>query len=232
MPRRPARILNIIISVIFLIVGIYLNLLFISANKYPPVDQSVIVDLPFEGTWIATGAGASILTNHHDRIPSQKYAIDISRVGKNGKLFNGAEESNTYGAEILSPVDGKVVYIIDTLPDHPVRERDKLAGNHIVIQFHDTLYAALAHLQPYSIPLKVGDNVQSGALIGKAGMSGNTDICHLHIHIQDGPVYNIETSKTYPIRFKKFQRKRFLFWHNQEDQYLLSNDWVKYPVDQ
>ena len=230
-PKLLNRILNLTFVLAIAFVGIYLVNLFVQASKYPDVEKSAIVSLPFEGTWIATGAGATGLTNHHDKIPSQKYAVDISRVGSNGKLFTGAgvgkEESNTYGADVLSPVTGVVAHVVDTLPDHPVRERDKLAGNQIVIRFRDTFFVAMAHLQPRSIPVKIGDNVSVGQKIGKVGLSGNTDICHLHIHVQDGPIYNIETSRTYPIRFKEFSRKRFAFWSKESDQYLLTNDIVR-----
>lgn len=81
----------------------------------------MVIDLPFKGKWIASGAGATGLTNHHDRIKSQKYAIDIVKFGEDNKLFknNGLanEDSYTFGAEILSPVNGKVVHVTDSLPD-------------------------------------------------------------------------------------------------------------------
>ncbi len=230
-PKRINRISNILFLGLSGFVGIYLTNLYRSAQAHPPIEESIIIDLPFKGKWIATGAGASGLTNHHDRIASQKYAVDIAKLGNNNKLFTGNgvenEESHTYGAEVISPVAGRVVHLVDTLPDTPIKERDKLAGNHIVIQFQDTLYVALAHLQPKSIPFKVGDQVAVGDLVGNVGMSGNTDFCHLHVHIQDRPVYDIENGKAYPIRFREFKRKRFVFWSTVQNEYLLSNDMVE-----
>lgn len=230
-PEKLNRIFNSIFLFSIGIIGLYLTNLFLQANTYPSVNRSVIVEVPFKGKWIATGAGATGLTNHHDRIRSQKYAIDIARVGSNGKLFTGRgiekEESNTYGSEVLSPVNGEVVWIVDTLPDSPIKERDKLAGNHIVIKFQDTLYVALAHLQPKSIPHKIGDRISIGDYLGKVGMSGNTDFCHLHIHIQDRPQYDIDNGRSYPIRFKEFKKKRYVFWDEVENDYLLSNDMIE-----
>jgi len=226
-----SRILNIIFCSLIGTLGFYLSSLYQTAKDYPTKHESITIELPFQGKWIATGAGATGLTNHHDRIASQKYAVDISKIGNNGKLFSGQgiakEESNTYGEEIVSPVNGEVVWVVDTLPDTPIKERDKLAGNHIVIKFQDSLYVALAHLQPNSIPYKIGDKVQIGEYIGKVGMSGNTDFCHLHIHIQDRPEYDIENGKSYPIRFKEYNRKRFAFWIKVKNEYLLSNDIVE-----
>ncbi len=228
---RWTRILNLFFCVLTLALGFYLNRIYYFAKQHPSIEQSVIIELPFEGNWIASGAGASALTNHHDRIASQKYALDISRLDEDGKLFTGQgianEESNTYGAEVYSPVDGRIVYLVDSLPDTPTRERDQLAGNHVVIHFQDSLFAALAHLQPHSIPFKVGDLVTTKDVIGKVGMSGNTDFCHLHLHIQDRPKYDIENGRSYPFRFKNFQRKRYLMWREQENAFLLSNDIVR-----
>lgn len=230
-PNNVNRVLNILFVIIAGSLSVILNNLYFAAKKHPSIENSVIIDLPFKGEWIAAGAGASSLTNHHNRIASQKYAVDISRIGSNGKLFTGSgiekEESNTYGAEVYSPVNGEVVYIIDNLPDSPTKKRDELGGNHIVIQFQDSLFVALAHLQPNSIPPQIGDQVSVGDLVGKVGMSGNTDFCHLHIHIQDRPKYDIDNGKAYPIRFRKFKRKRFALWLEFENQYLLSNDIVK-----
>lgn len=229
--HKTNRILNIVFCAITGTIGVYLINLYQTAKIYPAKHESVTIELPIEGKWIASGAGATRLTNHHDRVTSQKYAVDLSKIGINGKLFTGEglkkEESNTYGAEITSPVNGHVVWVVDTLPDSPIRERDKLAGNHIVIKFQDSLYVALAHLQPNSIPHSIGDKVVIGEYIGTAGMSGNTDFCHLHIHIQDRPEYDIEKGQAYPLRFKKFNRKRFGFWKTVENEFLLSNDIVE-----
>lgn len=230
-PKKVNRVFNLIFTIIFLSFGFLLNRLYSNAIQYPDTTSSVIIDLPFKGKWIASGAGASGLTNHHDRIKSQKYAVDIIKFGENDKLFKNEgvtnEDSYTFGAEIISPVDGIVVHVTDSLPDKKIRERDKLAGNHIIIQFQDTLFVALAHLKQNSIKVKQGDNVRTGDVLSQVGNSGNTDFPHLHIHVQDTEIYDIETTKSYPFRFRKFKRMRYVFWNNETDQFLLSNDIVK-----
>jgi hypothetical protein len=230
-PKKVNRVFNLIFSVIFLCCGYMLNKLYFNAIQYPDISSSVTIDLPFQGKWIASGAGASGLTNHHDRIKSQKYAIDIVKFGDNDKLFKNEgianEDSYTFGAEIISPVDGIVVHVTDSLPDKKIRERDKLAGNHIIIQFQDTLFVALAHLKQNSIKVKQGDNVRTGDVLAQVGNSGNTDFPHLHIHVQDTEIYDIETTKSYPFRFRKFKRMRYVFWNKETDQFLLSNDIIK-----
>lgn len=230
-PKTANRIFNLIFSVAFLALGFLLNKLYFEAKQHPDIASSVIIDLPFKGKWIASGAGASRLTNHHDRIRSQKYAIDIVKFSDNDKLFKNEgvanEDSYTFGAEIISPVNGKVVHVTGSLPDKKIQERDKLAGNHIVIQFQDTLFVALAHLKQNSIKVKQGDIVQTGDILAQVGNSGNTDFPHLHIHVQNSAVYDIETTKSYPFRFREFKRMRYIFWKNETNQFLLSNDIVK-----
>jgi hypothetical protein len=230
-PKKVNRIFNLIFSIVFLGVGFLLNKLYFNAIQHPDTTSSVIIDLPFKGTWIASGAGASGLTNHHDRIKSQKYAVDIIKFGDDGKLFKNEgvanEDSYTFGAEIISPVDGTVVHVTDSLPDRKIKERDKLAGNHIIIQFRDTLFVALAHLKQNSIRVKQNDNVRRGDVLAQVGNSGNTDFPHLHIHVQNSAVYDIESTTSFPFRFRKFKRMRYVFWNNETNQFLLSNDIVK-----
>lgn len=230
-PKKVNRIFNLIFSVIFLSFGFLLNKLYFNAIQHPDTTSSVIINLPFKGKWIASGAGASGLTNHHDRIKSQKYAVDIIKFGDNDKLFKNEgvanEDSYTFGAEIISPVDGIVVHVTDSLPDKKIRERDKLAGNYIIIQFQDTLFVALAHLKQNSIHVKQGDNVRTGDVLAQVGNSGNIDFPHLHIHVQNSAVYDIENTISFPFRFRKFKRMRYVFWNYETDQFLLSNDIVK-----
>ena len=46
-------------------------------------------------------------------------------------------------------------------------------------------YAFYAHFRKGSIPVKVGDRVKRGDLLGKLGNSGNSSAPHLHFHISD-----------------------------------------------
>lgn len=199
------------------------------AKHYPSSSECELIDLPFEGEWVAIGAGATGLTNHHDRIKSQKYAIDIAKVGENGKLFIedgvNSQQSNTWGAKIISPVNGKIVFAVDTLEDD--KSKKQLAGNHVIIEFGPNKYVALAHFQKNSLSVNVGDTVKIGDSIAKAGNSGNSDFPHLHIHVQTSPIYDIKETQTLAFRFKTIQLKRYIFWTESENAYLLSNDRVK-----
>src|SRR5690606_39566616 len=100
------RILNIVFGSLITFLGVFLNQMYWTALHYPETAVCVIIDLPFKGKWIASGAGATALTNHHDRISSQKYAVDIIKFGDRNKLFKNDgianEDSYTFGAEVIS----------------------------------------------------------------------------------------------------------------------------------
>lgn len=227
--KRWQSILAILFALPFLFLGILTWYNFQQAKKFPAVEDSVILALPFGGEWVATGAGATGLTNHHDRIPSQKYSIDFARAGEDGKLFKNdgltSQDSHTWGAEVLSPVAGTVVFAVDTLEDD--NSKEYLAGNHVIIHAADTVYVALAHFMQHTLLVKEGDFLNVGDTIAKVGNSGNSDFPHLHIHVQTTPEYDLHETRTLPFRFTEFNRKRFLFWKTVRNGYLLGNDRIK-----
>jgi hypothetical protein len=226
---RWKAVVGIIYSIPFLLLGIITWLNYEQAKKFPAAEDSVILALPFKGEWVATGAGATGLTNHHDRIPSQKFAIDFARAGQNGKLFRNegltSQDSHTWGAMVISPVSGTVILALDTLEDD--NSKEYLAGNHVIIQAADTVYVALAHFMQNSLQVKEGDFLNVGDTIAQVGNSGNSDFPHLHIHVQTTPEYDLHATRTLPFRFTEFKRKRFLSWRTVRDGYLLGNDRVK-----
>ncbi len=210
-------------------IGLFLVATFLVASRYPAEGHLTLLDLPFDGEWVATGAGASAQTNHHHRIASQRFAIDIAKACDNGRLFTGEgrtlDESCTFGATVLAPVDGIISHVRDGLPDRGSRQ--ELAGNHVIIRIDGQRHVALAHLQQHSIRVAVGDQVRSGQPIARAGNSGNSDIPHLHVHVQDGPDYDIRNSASIPFRFRDVQVKRYFFWRRVDAAALLHNDRVR-----
>lgn len=222
-------ILSSVTSLILLIIGFMLIYNYNQAIAYPDEQDSVILNLPFDGEWVAIGSGATGLTNHHNRISSQKYAADLTRVGENGKLFTEdgslSIHSKSWDAEILSPVDGVVETAVDGYLDD--RSKRALAGNHVAIKMADSVYVMMAHFKLGSLMVQQGDSVKVGDPIARAGNSGNSDFPHLHIHVQTSPEYDIEETQTLPYRFKEGKVKRFLFWREKENFYLLGNDRVR-----
>ena len=112
-----------------------------------------------------------------------------------------------YGQRLLAPAAGTVVTAIDGLGDQvPLESTDVAnpAGNHVVIEVADGEYLLIAHMQPGSLTVAVGDVVESGQQIGLVGNSGNTSGPHIHIHLQDQPTFDPATATGLPLQFTDY----------------------------
>jgi len=200
-----------------------LSWLVVHTLPYPPTGECVVLDLPVRGTWLAGHAGASEVTNFHP--PIYRYAIDVLKLGPDGRLVDGSDLVVTdwygYDEPVYAPADGLVVKVVDGLPCGPIGNRDTVnpGGNHVVIDIGNDRQVLLAHLVAGSVAVEEGGVVTSGTLIGRVGNSGNSDAPHLHVQ---------SASETgLPFRFRSMQRKRWLFWTEVTNGYLIRNDWFR-----
>lgn len=134
-----------------------------------------------------------------------------------------------YKEQIYSPVNGEVIVVKDGVNEpgylHPVFDLlkvilrsisatiqalflpvhkiqlHKFIGNYVIIKFEE-YYAFFAHSSPGTIPVKEGQKVNIGDIIGKVGHSGNSTAPHLHFHIMDS--VDLLTAKGVPCGFKKY----------------------------
>ncbi len=155
--------------------------------------SDVTFRLPFDGLWYTFWGGDDALHNYHVAAAPQRHAYDFV-VWKDGSTFSGdgiaLEDYYCYGQPVLAPAAGDVVTVVDDLPEvKPQVEMDSEhpAGNHVVIQVAEGEYLFVAHMQPGSIQVRVGETVSAGQVIGLAGNSGNTSEPHIHVHLQDTP---------------------------------------------
>jgi len=128
---------------------------------------------------------------------AERFAIDYVQLLLDGRLFNGdktkPESYPGFGADIHAVSEGRVVAVVDALPEQVPGTNpsglplDQYAGNHIVQDLGDGNYALYAHLKTGSIKVEVGDPVSSGQVIASLGNTGNTDGPHLHFHIMSTP---------------------------------------------
>jgi hypothetical protein len=128
---------------------------------------------------------------------AERFAIDYVQLLPDGRLFNGdktkPESYPGFGADIHAVSDGRVVAVVDGLPEQVPGKSpaglplDQYAGNHIVQVLADGNYALYAHLKTGSIKVEVGDRVSPGQVIASLGNSGNTDGPHLHFHVMSTP---------------------------------------------
>lgn len=133
------------------------------------------------------------------------------------------KEYYCWGQDVHSPCNGTITQVQDGYEE---RERTNLrsdmsnayknahyfdiktddiqsvAGNYIIIDCGDNVFAALVHLQTGSIQVLVGQIVKKGEIIGRVGHSGNSFAPHLHFQLMDSS--NIATAKGLPCAFEEY----------------------------
>lgn len=202
---------------------------------------------PLEGRWLI-GAGATP-HNHHRWTPAEEFALDITRIGASGGTYahDGSKMRDYYAwhAPVLAAAEGEVVAAVDKYPDNVAMLRrhgesiadyrkrlfasqdeflaggmDSIAGNHVILRHEGGLYSVYAHLQRGSVAVKVGQQLQAGAQLGKLGSSGNSTEPHLHFHVCDAP-HPLNCAGV-PVRFDNVE----IPWAERERQ-LQSGDMLE-----
>ena len=209
----------------------FLTWLIAKSLPFPPLNACLVLDLPVRGVWLAGHAGATRFTNVHKTFP---YAVDLLKLDPEGRLVDGddrvVENWHAYGEPVYAPADGQVVEAVDGLPCRPIGEGDQVhpGGNHVLIAIDvaadvdgDSRQVMLAHLVAGSVAVEEGAYVTSGALLGRVGNSGNSEVPHLHLHVQSA------SGATFPFRFRSMRRKRWFFWRRVSNGYLIRNDRLK-----
>ena len=110
---------------------------------------------------------------------AERFAIDYVQLGPGGRLFTGDRDKPQsypyFGADIHAVADGKVVAVVDGLPEQAAGKSptglplDQYGGNHIVQDIGDSNFAFYAHLKTASISVKPGDQLTTGQTIAALG---------------------------------------------------------------
>lgn len=129
-----------------------------------------------------------------------------------------------WGQEIYAPCDGIVVQAEDGYEERsrtnlfsdlsnayknahyfdPAKDDvQSVAGNYIIIEYGENIYAALVHLQTGSIQVSVGQSVKKGDVIGRVGHSGNSFAPHLHFQLMDS--CDITIANGLPCAFEQYE---------------------------
>ncbi len=176
--------------------------------------QKTVLTLPFRGHGIV---GQDWITSGGHGGYSNAFAIDLDGLDQNDGELSDANENAAdagWGREILAPAAGTVTYARNDVPTnaHPGVEPDSnwykplrdpvtaYAGNCVIIDHGNSEYSVLMHLQQGSVPVKVGDRVATGQMIGRLGNSGDSFGPHLHYQLQSGP--QLFQSQSLPFRFQ------------------------------
>jgi murein DD-endopeptidase MepM/ murein hydrolase activator NlpD len=148
--------------------------------------------LPVRGEWSVVWGGRTLKQNYHAFTRDQRFALDLLIV-RDGHTHAGdgkrLADYYCYGQPVLAPAAGIVVWVQDGLPDNPPGQMDPAhaTGNSLIIAHGNGEYSLIAHLQPGSLRLKTGDQVNADDELGRCGNSGNTSEPHVHYHLQNGP---------------------------------------------
>jgi hypothetical protein len=127
---------------------------------------------------------------------AQRYAIDFVRLDEQGNSSAGDPTRNEsyfiFGGEVIAVAPGLVLATRNDVPEgtppgEPTPNLAKAAGNYVTQDLGGGRFALYAHMQPGSITVKPGDNVQRGQVIGLVGNTGQSSEPHLHFHIMNEP---------------------------------------------
>ncbi|WP_369131087.1 hypothetical protein, partial [Modestobacter roseus] len=96
-----------------------------------PVTETVVLRLPFDGTWRAVNSPARRVPSHGSDLFATTYAIDFVAVAgqeparrrgwRTALATEPPERFVGFGRPVLSPAAGRVVTVHDGEPDHAAR---------------------------------------------------------------------------------------------------------------
>jgi hypothetical protein len=177
------------------------------------------------GLWLAAEGPGNAHSHHWGSLVAvdgmltipQRFAIDWFGLDESGHSVRGRRESlaTTTDADwigfdhaVLAVADGVVRDVRNDAPDGtplaPQAVPDDLTartlyGNFAVLEIAPGVFAHYAHLRMGSVPLKVGDHVRRGAVIGRLGQSGAAGAPHLHFHLSDRMTFEESEGLPYVI---------------------------------
>lgn len=130
------------------------------------------------------------LVNHVDHDPSpgsiRDYACGKQTYdGHQGTDFVLASfRSMDSGVHVLSAAGGRVIAVVDSLPDrNKVSVAERGFGNYIAIEHPGNWITYYAHNRSRSALVRVGDTVAQGHRLALVGSSGNSEDPHVHFEV-------------------------------------------------
>ena len=127
----------------------------------------------------------------------QRFATDWDKYGPDWKSYQAEGKRNTdfasYGQDAIAVADALVKSVKADVPENDLtapnlpNTLDLAAGNNVVLDLGGGRYALYAHLQN-DIPVRPGQKVRRGQVIGHVGNSGNAVGPHLHFQLSTKPI--------------------------------------------
>ena len=145
-----------------------------------------------------------------------------------GGMYSGSgvqvEDCYGYGSEVRASASGVVLKAVDELPDSVDRlpregesneeyfgrllatssemligDPYRGTGNYVLIKHSGDEFSVYGHLKPGSVCVEEGNQVKSGAVIGRLGHSGNSPFPHLHFHVSEREDFMY--ARSLPVKF-------------------------------
>jgi len=171
--------------------------------------DKIPIRLPFLGKWTVSQGHEGEHTHKDD----YRHAWDFVITDLGGKQFSGkgdfTEDYFCFNKPVLATADGTVEYIVDNIDDNIIGDANVKEnwGNTVILRHQDSLFTSISHLKKESIPVKVGERVKEGDIIGKCGNSGRSPYPHLHFQVQETPYIGSPTID-YPVSYYVLSREK------------------------
>ena len=93
------------------------------------------------------------------------------------------------GVNVLAAADGMVANLRDGEPDINVKDNphyddSRGCGNIVILRHEDGYETFYCHMKQNSIAVQKGQHIKTGDVLGKVGLSGNTQFPHLHFGVK------------------------------------------------
>jgi murein DD-endopeptidase MepM/ murein hydrolase activator NlpD len=161
-------------------------------DNLPKMERNISrLILPFKGEWTVFWGGDTKELNYHVVDQAQKNAFDLLITDEKGNSYKTIGQTNedyyVFGKEIIAPVAGEIVLVVDGIKDNTPGEMNPIyvPGNTVIIKTVNNEYLFFAHFKQHSIKVKQGQQVKQGELLGLCGNSGNSTEPHLHFSMQN-----------------------------------------------
>lgn len=116
-----------------------------------------------------------------------------------GRLFYAIDFVLPLGTEVRAARRGVVALVVDGFTERGLGPEEAHRANVVVVLHKDGSFAEYAHLAP-GIPVKTGDKVKGGQVIGTSDQTGFAGVPHLHFSVSMRRSEREFT--TIPVRFR------------------------------
>lgn len=165
------------------------------------------ISLPFVGEWNVSQGYDGKITHLGDWGKALDFVIEDSK-SNTYMMPKSAREGFTkdsfycYNKEILSPYDGYVYDIVNTVEDNDIGDMDTKQnwGNTIILNHLNGLFSQISHIKKDSFGVFIGQYVTKGTYLARCGNSGRSPEPHIHFQLQTIPVVGAKTLE-YPTSY-------------------------------